>query len=111
MIRSFGNTYRPPASHDRPLPICPKCQKLISESHYERHIQRCGTTHRHEPQSLHVPSATAQIEGPDRGVTYGPASTPHCNTVWKKLIVAGFLISLLIGSVVVFLLLYALSLL
>jgi hypothetical protein len=92
------------------LPICPKCQKLISESHYERHLRRCGTIHGHEPQSLYVPSATAQVESPDRGITYGPPSTDHGKTNWRKLM-AGFLIFLLIGSVVVFFILYALSLL
>jgi hypothetical protein len=93
------------------LPICPKCQKLISESHYERHLRRCGTTHGHETQPLHVPSATAQIESPDRGGTYGAPSTDHGTTNWKKLVVAGFVIFLLVGSLVVFFLLYAVSLL
>lgn len=27
------------------MPICPKCHKLISESHYARHVERCGLTH------------------------------------------------------------------
>jgi hypothetical protein len=93
-----------------PLPTCPKCQKFISERHYERHLRRCGTTHRHEPQSLYVPSATAQVESPDRGITYGPPSADHRGINWRKL-GAAFLIFLLIGSVVVFFILYALSLL
>jgi len=84
---------------------------MISERHYERHLRRCGTTHTPEPQSLHAPSATAQIEAPDRGPTYGPPSTDHGRTNWKRLLVAGFVIFLLIGSLVVFFLLYALSLL
>jgi len=92
------------------LPICPKCHKLISESHYERHLRRCGTTHGHEPQSVHAPSTTAQAESPDRGITYGPPSTDQAGRNWRKL-GAGFLIFLLIGSVVVFFILYALSLL
>jgi hypothetical protein len=56
------------------VPVCPKCHKFISESHYERHLKRCGTTHKHETQELYVPSATAQIESPNRGITYGPSS-------------------------------------
>lgn len=56
------------------MPVCPKCHKLISDRHYERHIKRCGTSHKHMAQSLYVPSATAQIESPNRGITYGPPS-------------------------------------
>ena len=92
------------------MPICPKCGKLISEGHYERHLRRCGTTHGHEPQSLHVPSATAQVESQDRGITYDPESTDHGGIRWKK-VMAGFVVFLLIGSLVVFFVLYALSLL
>ncbi len=92
------------------MPVCPKCQKFISESHYERHLRRCGTTHRVGPQSLYVPSATAQVESPDRGITYGPPSTDHGSTNRKRLM-AGFVIFLLVGSVAVFFVLYALSLL
>jgi hypothetical protein len=93
------------------LPVCPKCQKLISESHYERHLRRCGTTHKHEPQSLHVSSATAQVESPERGITYGPpGEEEHGGINWRK-VGAGFLIFLLIGSLVIFFLLYAVSLL
>jgi len=92
------------------LPTCPKCQKFISESHYERHLRRCGTTHGHEPQSLRVPSATAQVESPDRGIDHGPPSTDHGGINWTKLM-AGFVVFLLIGSMVVFFVLYALSLL
>jgi len=91
------------------LPTCPKCQKWISESHYQRHLGRCGTTHKHEPQSLYVPSATAQVESPDRGITYGPPSEDRGRN-WTK-VMAAFVIFLLIGSVAVFFVLYALSLL
>jgi hypothetical protein len=94
-----------------PLPVCPKCEKLISEGHYQRHLQRCGTTHHHQPQSLYVPSATPQFESLDRGITYGPASREHSKRDWRKLAIAGFVIFLLIGSVAVFFILYALSLL
>ncbi len=93
------------------MPTCPKCGKFISESHYERHLRRCGTTHKHETQSLYVPSATAQVESPERGITYGPPGRDHGKTDWKKLAVAGFVIFLLIGTLVVFFLLYGLSLL
>jgi len=92
------------------LPTCPKCQNFISESHYERHLRRCGGTNRHEPHSLYLPSGTAQVESPDRGTTYGPPSTDHGRINWRKL-TAGFVVFLLIGSVVVFFVLYALSLL
>jgi len=92
------------------LPTCPKCQKWISESHYERHLRRCGTTHKHEPQSLYVPSATPQVESPDRGITYGPPNEERGRINWTK-VMAVFVIFLLIGSVVVFFVLYALSLL
>jgi hypothetical protein len=91
------------------LPICPKCEKFISESHYQRHLRRCGTTRVPEPHSLHTPSATAQGESPDRE-SYGPPSTDHGGINWRK-VGAIFLIFLLIGSVVVFFILYALSLL
>jgi hypothetical protein len=76
------------------VPICPKCHKLISESHYERHLRRCGNPH--EPESLHVSSATAQEESPNR-------------RNWKMWILAGLVIALLVGSLVVFYLLYAFS--
>lgn len=35
------------------MPVCPKCGKLISEKKYERHLRRCGTTHKHGPVPLH----------------------------------------------------------
>ncbi len=92
------------------MPTCPKCQKWISESHYQRHLGRCGTINRHEPASLYVPSATPQVESPERGVTYGPPSEERRGTNWTK-VMAGFVIFLLIGSVAVFFVLYALSLL
>lgn len=84
---------------------------MISESHYERHLRRCGTPHRHDPQSLYIPSATAQVESPDRGITYGPPSTERGRRNWKRLVFAGFVIFLLIGSLLVFFLLYAISVL
>jgi len=86
------------------LPTCPKCQRFISESHYERHLRRCGTTQGHEPP------ATAQAESADREGTYGPPDEEHGRINWRKL-GAAFLIFLLIGSVVVFFILYAISLL
>jgi hypothetical protein len=93
------------------LPTCPKCQKHISESHYERHLRRCGTIHRQGPQSLYVPSATAQVESPERGITYGYPERERHRTDWRKLAIAGFVIFLLIGTLLVFFLLYGLSLL
>jgi hypothetical protein len=103
--------YTPPHRHGHVLPICPKCQKLISERHYERHLSRCGIIHRQGPQSLYVPSATAQVESPERGITYGPPEKESGRTDWRKLAVAGFVIFLLIGTLVVFFILYGLSLL
>jgi hypothetical protein len=88
------------------LPICPKCHKLISESHYERHLRRCGNPDEHEFESQ-VPSAAA-MESPE-GEIYGPAGEAKRN--WKKWVVVGFIIFLLIGSLALFFLLYALSLL
>jgi hypothetical protein len=67
---SFGRRIAFPTFF-KTVPTCPKCHKFISESHYQRHLQRCGTSHRHVTQSLYVPSATAQIESPNRGITYG----------------------------------------
>ncbi len=94
------------------MPICPKCRKLISESHYERHLRRCGTSHHHEPQSLYVPSATAQIESPNRGITYCPPSSTHGGkTNWKKWFLVGFVIMLLLGTFALFYVLLGLSLL
>jgi hypothetical protein len=92
------------------LPICPKCGKFISESHYERHLRRCGTNHKEGPQSLYVPSATAQVESPERGITYGPPGEERGGINWRK-VGAALLIFLLIGSTLVFFVLYALSLL
>jgi hypothetical protein len=92
------------------LPTCPKCQKFISERHYERHLRRCGTPEGHKPPFVHAPSATAQLESPDRGIDRGPPSEDHRGINWTK-VAAWFVIFLLIGSVVVFFILYALSLL
>jgi len=90
------------------MPTCPKCQEFISESHYERHILRCGTTQWHKSQSLYVGSATARVENQERGTTYGPPGEDQGKRNWTKL-AAGFVIFLLIGSLVVFFLLYAIS--
>jgi hypothetical protein len=57
-----------------------------------------------------VPSAATQVESPERGITYGPPGTDRGKRNWKKL-GAAFLIFLLIGSVAIFYLFYALSLL
>jgi hypothetical protein len=91
------------------LPVCPKCHKLISESHYERHLRRCGNPDEHEPESQ-VPSTT-EMESPERGIAYGPPGTEHTGRNWKKWLVVGFILFLLIGTLAVFFLFYALSLL
>ncbi len=73
---------------------------MISESHYERHLRRCRTSGSDEPKSLYTPAATAETENPDGGGSYGPPRADHGRTNWKKLAVAGFVIFLLIGSLV-----------
>jgi len=86
------------------MPICPKCHKLISDGHYERHLRRCGTSHKRQPQSLYVPSATAQIESPSRGITYGPSSPSRGRkTNWKKWSLVGLAMLLLLATLVVIL--------
>ncbi|MDA4128584.1 MAG: hypothetical protein OK422_03915 [Thaumarchaeota archaeon] len=47
---------------------------MISNKKYERHLRRCGTTHKHEPAELYVPSATPPWEGTKRGILVGPHS-------------------------------------
>jgi hypothetical protein len=37
------------------MPICPKCRKLISAKSYQRHLRRCGTSHRRTTQTLDHP--------------------------------------------------------
>ena len=37
------------------MPICPKCKKLISAQKYERHLKRCGVTHKNGPAPLDHP--------------------------------------------------------
>ena len=90
------------------MPTCPRCQKFISERHYQRHLQRCGTTHGREPLSLS--SAKAHTESSDRGIAHGAAYEDRGRINWTK-VAAVLVIFLLIGSVVVFFILYALSLL
>jgi hypothetical protein len=102
------NTYRPLAAHAQALPTCPKCEKFISESHYQRHLQRCGTTHGGEPQTLS--SAKAHADSSDRGISRGPVGEDRRGINWTK-VAAVLVIFLLIGSLVVFFILYALSLL
>jgi hypothetical protein len=96
------------------LPTCPKCGKFISEKHYERHLQRCGTIHEREPEPLHGHSATApvqSVDSADRGVTAGPPEEEHGGGInWRK-VGALLLIFLLVGTLVVFFILYAVSLL
>ena len=37
------------------MPICPKCEKLISDKKYSRHLRRCGTRHKFGPKPLDHP--------------------------------------------------------
>jgi hypothetical protein len=86
------------------MPICPKCHKLISESHYQRHLKRCGTSHRHVTQSLYVPSATAQIESPNRGITYGPSRASYTKkSKWRRWLIWSIAAVLLLVGLGVFL--------
>jgi hypothetical protein len=105
-----GNTYRAASAYDFVLPAYPQGQKPVSESRHKRRLRRPGTARGHQPQSLRVSSATAQGEDPDRGISDGPPSTDHGGINWRK-VGAVFLIFLLIGSLLVFFILYALSLL
>jgi len=59
------------------VPVCPKCHGHITESHYGRHLKRCGTSHKHVRQSLYVPTGTAQVESANRGITCGPPSRSY----------------------------------
>lgn len=85
------------------MPVCPKCRKLISESHYERHLKRCGISHRHVTQSLYVPSATAQIESPNRGITYGPPSASFSRSRRWRWLAWGLVCAAVLLSAVIFL--------
>jgi hypothetical protein len=92
------------------LPTCPKCEKFISDRHYERHLRRCGTPEGHKPPFVHTPSAPARGESANGGIDDGPPGEGHHGINWTK-VAAGFVIFLLIGTVAVFFILYALSLL
>lgn len=37
------------------MPVCPKCGKLISAKKYKRHLERCGSIHKHTTQPLAHP--------------------------------------------------------
>lgn len=54
------------------VPICPKCHELISEKRFERHLRRCGISHKDEAAGLYVPSATPPWEGVQRGILVNP---------------------------------------
>lgn len=97
--------YTPPPISNHALPTCPKCGKFISENHYERHLRRCGTSHE-QAQAI----SKEQGETPAGGTDYGPPDEEPRGTNWTK-VAAYFVIFLLVGSTVVFFLLYALSLL
>jgi hypothetical protein len=40
---------------EKAMPICPKCKKLISAKNYQRHLKRCGTSHKHDVKTLDHP--------------------------------------------------------
>ena len=60
------------------MPICPKCGKLISESHFERHVSRCGHVHKRRSVSPYVQEFTGSIDrvGP-RGILLNAPSHTH----------------------------------
>jgi len=61
------------------LPICPRCHLEISEEHYERHLQRCGTHHKHGPVPL------VSTSGGTMGATpYAPYLSPPISYPWWK---------------------------
>ena len=64
--------------------MCPKCHKNISEKHFQRHLRRCGTSHKHSPGELYVPSATPAWERPDRGIL---VSAPSDKPKWAIYII------------------------
>lgn len=86
------------------LPTCPKCGKFITESHYERHLRRCGIPHRQEQ----VPKA--EVIRQEGETAYGHPDEEPRGANWTK-VAAYFVIFLLIGSTVIFFVLYVLSLL
>ncbi len=46
-----GKTYTP-LRLARAVPVCPKCGKLISAKKFKRHLERCGSTHKHHTAPL-----------------------------------------------------------
>jgi hypothetical protein len=48
------------------MPVCPKCNHLVSEAHWERHLSRCGEHHKHETMPL--------IYNPGRGMGATPCA-------------------------------------
>ena len=108
------------------MPTCPTCGKFITESHYERHLKRCGTEHHEEriPSQSVVreleaaergtgprhPTMDAQAQAEAKAADHEPAEKAPRVINWTK-VAAYFVIFLLIGSTVIFFLLYLLSVL
>jgi hypothetical protein len=90
------------------LPVCPKCGKFISESHYERHLKRCGVD-RPEPEA-EGGSVTARLEKAEGMTVRGTPEEAPQGRNWTKLM-AAFVLFLLVGSLVAFFILYGLSML
>ena len=83
------------------MPICPKCHKEISASHYERHLRRCGTSHKHVTGELYVPSATPAWERPDRGILVGPSGRGFGRKPrWLRLLAWAVVALLLLGGAI-----------
>jgi hypothetical protein len=81
------------------LALCPKCHKNISANRFQRHLRRCGTSHKHYPGEIHVPSATPAWERPDRGIL---VSAPGDKPKWAIYLTYVILIAL-VGSVLLLL--------
>jgi hypothetical protein len=73
------------------VPLCPKCHKNISAKRFQRHLRRCGTSHKHYPGELYVPSATPAWERPDRGILL---SAPGDKPKWAIYVIYVILIAL-----------------
>jgi hypothetical protein len=61
------------------MPVCPKCHSLISEEHYERHLERCGTHHKHGPIPL-----VSTSRGTMGATPYAPNLIPPIAYPWWK---------------------------
>ncbi|MDG6934760.1 MAG: hypothetical protein JRN68_08680 [Nitrososphaerota archaeon] len=79
------------------MPICPKCHKEISDRKFERHLRRCGESHKQEAAPLSAPSATPSFYWGDYHSGYHEKGThPEQRRGSGKRLVAYLLASVLI---------------